>query len=85
MSCVSQCYVYSKNADYKLQLKQIAFSYNLLYMCEGLALMLPLVVTIRIWRELTWGRKVFFLNKQMATATLPFFICPQVLTSSITP
>lgn len=41
-------------------IEQVPFPYNLLFMCEGLSLMLPLVVTIRIWPELTWGGKWFF-------------------------
>ena len=39
---------------------QVLFPYNLLYMCEGLSLMLPLIVTVRIWPELSWGGKWFF-------------------------
>lgn len=38
---------------------QVLFPWNLLFMCEGLSLMLPLVVTIRVWPELTWGGKWF--------------------------
>ncbi len=38
---------------------QVPFPWNLLFMCEGLSLMLPLVVTIRVWPELTWGGKWF--------------------------
>jgi hypothetical protein len=41
-------------------IEQVPFPYNLLCMCEGLSLMLPLVVTVRIWPELTWGGKWFF-------------------------
>ena len=41
-------------------IEQVAFPYNLLCMCVGLSLMLPLVVTVRIWPELTWGGKWFF-------------------------
>ena len=41
-------------------IEQVPFPYNLLCMCEGLSLMLPLVVTIRIWPDLTWGGKWFF-------------------------
>ena len=33
------------------------FPYNLLGMAYGASLMLPLVVTIRIWRQLVWGGK----------------------------
>jgi hypothetical protein len=40
-------------------IEQVPFPYNLLCMCEGLSLMLPLVVTIRMWPELTWGGKWF--------------------------
>ena len=36
------------------------FPYNLLCMCEGISLMLPLVVTVRIWPELKWGGRWFF-------------------------
>jgi hypothetical protein len=41
-------------------IEQAAFPYNLLFMCVGLSYMLPLVVTIRIWNQLTWGGKWFF-------------------------
>ncbi|MCA1568201.1 MAG: hypothetical protein LC803_21665 [Acidobacteria bacterium] len=41
-------------------IEQVPFPYNLLCMCEGLSLMLPLIVTVRIWPELTWGGKWFF-------------------------
>ena len=41
-------------------IEQFTFPHNLLYMCEGLSLMLPLVITARIWPELTWGGKWFF-------------------------
>ena len=41
-------------------IEQVAFPYNLLFMGEGLSLMLPLVVTILIWPELTSGGKWFF-------------------------
>jgi hypothetical protein len=33
-------------------IEQVPFPYNLLCMCEGISLMLPLVVTVRIWPEL---------------------------------
>jgi hypothetical protein len=39
---------------------QVPFPYNLLCMCEGISLMLPLIVTVRMWPELTWGGKWFF-------------------------
>lgn len=38
---------------------QVAFPLNLLPMLVGISLMLPLVVTIRIWKQLTWGRWFF--------------------------
>jgi hypothetical protein len=38
---------------------QIAFPLNLLPMLLGISLMLPLVVTIRLWKQLTWGRRFF--------------------------
>ena len=41
-------------------IEQVPFPCNLLWMCEGLSLMLPLIVTILIWRELTSGGKWFF-------------------------
>ncbi|HJY28678.1 MAG TPA: hypothetical protein VJ306_11665 [Pyrinomonadaceae bacterium] len=37
----------------------IAFPHNLLAMAYGLSLTLPLVLTIRLWRQLTWGRRFF--------------------------
>jgi hypothetical protein len=39
---------------------EVTFPFNLLAMCEGISLMLPLVVTFRVWRQLTWGGKWFF-------------------------
>jgi hypothetical protein len=41
-------------------IEQVPFPYNLLYMFESLSLMLPLLITVRIWPELTWGGKWFF-------------------------
>lgn len=40
--------------------EQFAFPVNLFWMCEGVALMLPLVVTIRVWPLLSSGGKWFF-------------------------
>ena len=40
-------------------IKQVSFPYNLLVMMHGVSLTLPLVVTIRIWKQLTWGRRFF--------------------------
>ena len=40
-------------------IKQVTFPYNLLMMMHGISLTLPLVVTIRIWKQLTWGRRFF--------------------------
>lgn len=39
---------------------EIPFPYNLLGMAYGASLMLPLIVTILIWRRLVWGGKWFF-------------------------
>lgn len=41
-------------------IEPIRFPWNLFYMAEGVSLMLPLVVTIRIWSQLSWGGKWFF-------------------------
>jgi|SRR6185503_3705523 len=38
---------------------EIAFPLNLLAMLFGLSLTLPLLLTIRQWRQLTWGRRFF--------------------------
>lgn len=38
----------------------VRFPFNLIWMCEGISFMLPLFVTIRVWRQLTWGGKWFF-------------------------
>lgn len=38
---------------------EIAFPLNLLAMLNGISLTLPLVLTIRQWRQLTWGRRFF--------------------------
>ena len=37
----------------------VAFPFNLFPMLLGISLMLPLLVTIRIWKQLTWGRRFF--------------------------
>lgn len=36
------------------------FPWNLFYMAEGISLMLPLIVTIRVWSQLSSGGKWFF-------------------------
>jgi len=41
-------------------IERVCFPFNLLWMCEGITLMLPLIVTIRIWPQLSWGGKWFF-------------------------
>jgi len=46
-------------AEAFLSIKEVAFPYNLLVMMHGISLTLPLVVTIRIWKQLTWGRRFF--------------------------
>ena len=38
---------------------EVVFPLNLFGMINGVSLMLPLVITIRIWKELTWGRRFF--------------------------
>ena len=38
---------------------EVAFPLNLLAMLLGVSLMLPLVITIRMWKQLTWGRRFF--------------------------
>ena len=38
---------------------QIAFPLNLLAMFHGLSLTLSLVLTIRLWKQLTWGGRFF--------------------------
>jgi len=42
-----------------LSIYQIAFPMNLLAMLYGLSLTMPLVLTVRLWRQLTWGRRFF--------------------------
>jgi len=37
----------------------VVFPLNLAAMLLGFSLMLPLIVTIRIWKQLTWGRRFF--------------------------
>ena len=41
-------------------IEPIPFPWNLLYMTEGVSLMLPLIVTIRVWPQLSWRGKWFF-------------------------
>jgi len=40
-------------------IETVTFPYNLLVMLHGMSLALPLVVTIRIWKHLTWGWRFF--------------------------
>jgi hypothetical protein len=40
-------------------IEEVTFPLNLLVMLHGLSLTLPLVVTIRVWKHLTWGRRFF--------------------------
>ena len=37
----------------------VVFPLNLIAMLLGISLMLPLIVTIRLWKQLTWGRTFF--------------------------
>lgn len=41
-------------------IEAIPFPWNLFFMAEGVSLMLPLFVTIRLWSQLTWGGKWYF-------------------------
>ena len=36
------------------------FPWNLLWMAHGISLMLPLVVTYRVWSQLSWSGKWYF-------------------------
>lgn len=40
-------------------IEHVTFPMNLLVMLHGLSLMLPLVVMIRVWNDLTWGTRFF--------------------------
>ena len=40
-------------------IEQVTFPLNLLVMLHGMSLTLPLVVTIRVWKDLTWGSRFF--------------------------
>jgi hypothetical protein len=40
-------------------IEQVTFPLNLLVMLHGISLTLPLVITIRVWKDLTWGRRFF--------------------------
>ena len=46
-------------AEAFFSIEEVTFPLNLLVMLHGLSLTLPLVVTIRIWKQLTWGRRFF--------------------------
>jgi hypothetical protein len=41
-------------------IEAVRFPWNLLYMCEGASLMLPAVVTVSRWSDLSAGGKWFF-------------------------
>jgi hypothetical protein len=38
---------------------EISFPLNLLAILHGISLTLPLIITIRVWRQLTWGGRFF--------------------------
>jgi hypothetical protein len=40
-------------------IEEVTFPVNLLVMVHGLSLTLPLAVTIRMWKQLTWGSRFF--------------------------
>ena len=40
-------------------IEPIRFPWNLLYMAEGVSLTLPLMVTIQVWSQLSWGKWFF--------------------------
>ena len=40
-------------------IEHVTFPMNLLVMAHGISLALPLVVTIRVWKDLTWGTRFF--------------------------
>jgi hypothetical protein len=42
-----------------ISIYDIAFPWNLLAMLYSLLFTLPLVITIRFWKQLTWGRRFF--------------------------
>jgi hypothetical protein len=42
-----------------VSISDVAFPLNLLAMLYGVSLTLPLFLTIRHWRQLTWGRRFF--------------------------
>ena len=45
--------------EFLLSIQQVTFPSNLLAMLHGLSLTLPLVITILVWKQLTWGRRHF--------------------------
>lgn len=49
---------YGISAAYS-SIEHVTFPLNLLTMAHGLSLSLPLVITIRVWKDLTWGRRFF--------------------------
>ena len=40
-------------------IEHVTFPMNLLVMLHGLSFTLPLVITIRVWKDLTWGTRFF--------------------------
>ena len=42
-----------------VSISDITFPLNLLGLLHGISLTFPLVVTIRVWKQLTWGRRFF--------------------------
>src|ERR1700750_1472648 len=50
--------VYGISAAY-FSVHDVTFPLNRLAMAHGLSLSLPLVITIRVWQDLTWGRRFF--------------------------
>jgi len=41
-------------------IEHVPFPWNLVFMLEGVSLMLPAVVTVRLWPYLSWREKWFF-------------------------
>ena len=41
-------------------IEEVPFPWNLLFICLGISLLLPALVTLRVWSQLSWGGKWFF-------------------------
>jgi len=42
------------------QIENNSFGWNLIWLCEGVSLLLPALITKRLWSQMSWRGKWFF-------------------------